>query len=383
MPITSEITVKAPQFQSAVAWAAKWVSPKPVVPVHAGLMLTLESGCLKIGAFGENATARAMVEIAGPAPTSAEPQRAIVSGRLLAAIVATFAPGKPITITGSEDGGAVLISAGRFTATLPTMPEDDYPTLPGELPTAGTVAGQALADGVHRVGVACGIDHSATALNAMWIGTMTGGRLGLLASDGLRAAECSVPWAANENAGQFEATPLGAAFIDAAASLAGPDEIRIGADGSLVSLSSPTRSMTIRTIAIEGGYRVQTMRGFLSTVNPNSLTMEPAEAVVPLKRAAIMRGKKGPIRVRIEDGLLTLAAAEAETRSEGEEPIDVEYAGDPADLAFNPEYFADALHSAPGAKVVVAFDTNPRKPVLLSCPDDPSWRHILMPIVIR
>ncbi len=112
-----------------------------------------------------------------------------------------------------------------------------------------------------------------------------------------------------------------------------------------------------------------------------AFTVVRGDLAMPLKRAALVRGKEGPVRVRLEDGTLTIAAAQADIGNASGEEVDVGYSGDAADFAFNPKYLGEALASAPGDTVTVGF-TEPRRPLVLSCDDDKSWRHLLMPLAI-
>lgn len=382
MPISSQITVKPEQFRAAVGWAAKWIAGKPVVPVHAGLSLTVLGQQLRIGAFSENVTAHAVVD-AGVISADG-PHTAIVSGRLLDALVGACDAKKPITLSGNDDGTEITLTSGRFVATMPAMSEDDYPALPGALPAVATVSGAAFAEAVARVGVASGKeDAKAGVARAMRLGLNPDGTLELIASDSIRVATCSVRAVvidADAIGGGIGATPLGATLIGAAASFDGPDDIEIGYDGNVLSLTSPTRSMTVRLLKVE--YPLEVFRGFFGIEQAETMTIEPAELAGPLKRASIVRGKDGPVRVTVSAGTLAIAAAEAETRNGSAEPIDVDYAGDGIEMGFNPDFFADALHSAPGPKVTVGF-TAPRKPITVTCADDPTWRHILVPVVIN
>lgn len=388
MPITSEITVKPTQFTAAVTWAAKWVASKPAVPAWGGLTLTIESGWLAVGAFSENASVRAVVEISGPAPAAAARQSAIVSGRLLAELAGTFDGKKAVTLAGGD--GTLTLAAGRFVATLPCMDEDEFPALPGALPAIGTVGGAEFATAVKQVGVAVSGETKHLPLRAMHLTLGADGVLALAGSDSLRVVFKEVGWKA-----AFERdlartpltlTPYGETITTAAEAFDGPDEITIGSDGSSLSLTSPTRSLTMRTMdprdpaTGESMWPIAQLRKVTRTTpRPSSVTFSRGELAAPLKRARIVRGKDGPVRITIADDTLTVGAAEGETHRESGEEIDVDYQGAEYVAGFNPDLFGDALRSAPADTVRLAFG-DPRASVLLTCDGDASWRHVLMPI---
>lgn len=377
MSITGEITVKPAAFQAAVAWAAKWVTSKPVIPLHAGLMFDADAGALTIGAYSENATARAVIEYDGDGAG-----RAVVSGRLMAGLVATLTTTKLITIA-AEDA-SIGISAGRFHATLPVLDSDDtYPALPGALPAVGIIPGDALADAVRRCGVAVGDINKGAMLGVMHF-DMTRDAITLTATNRYRAASVRAPW--NGPTVPMTATPLGLVVVEAAASLAGPDEISIGCDGMVMSFTSPTRSMTVRLVDLPPdpkGVRYPTEAVSAHMVFPHRLnaTLTTADMIMPLKRAGMVREKDGPIKVTLAPGTLTVTADAgwAGVKQSGDDEVDAVYDGEEISIAFNPQYLGEALASAPTPTVTMGFG-EARKSISFSAPGDDSWHHILMPI---
>lgn len=377
MPIT-QITVKQPQFEAAVKWAAKWLDKKPNVPVHAGLSLTHLGGNLEIIAYSEAVTARAVID-AGAIKHDG-PHVAVVSGRLLDELAGTFAATKPVVLAG--DGKDVAITSGKFRATLPTFDENDFPALPGRLPTIGTVPGAALADAVARVGAAAGKDPS----RGMILATMHVGFgekvITLTGSDRQRAARIEVPWTGEVV--DEQATPLSGTLIDAAAAFAGPDDVEIGLDGFNLSFTSPTRSLTVRLVDIGGdGWPVQAVGQFFAFEQEQTTAVEvDGDLFKSLKRAAIVRGKTGPVRLTFGENTLAIGAAQAEAHQESADEVEIDYDGPEFTVAVNPDYLTDALGSAPaGAPVQVGFGI-PKKPITLRSDADPTWRHVLMPVVI-
>jgi DNA polymerase-3 subunit beta len=382
MPITSEITVKQPAFESAVKWAAKWVDAKPSVPVHAGLAIAALGTTLEVNAFSENVSARATVQTEGK--TDPDGQRGVVSARLLAELAGTFAAGKPVVLAG--DGKELTITSGRFRATLPTFSEDDFPALPGRLPTIGSVAGAAFADAVARVGTAAGQGGDVPMLYTMHLGFREDG-IHITSTDGRRAARIEVTWSAEVTGEQ--ATPLAGMLISAAAAFDGPDAVEIGLDGFNLSLTSPTRSLTMRLVDVGGqGWPVAALARNFDFAQSVAVELDPAELVRPLKRASIVRGKAGPVRLTFSKNTLTIGAALAEEHQQSADEIELDYDGPEYTVAVNPDYLTAALGSAPDGKPVQFGFTTEMNPmgrpwhVSLRSEADSTWRHVLMPVVI-
>src|SRR5438045_5425785 len=126
----------------AVAWVARALPSRPVVPVLSGLRLDAAEG-LTLSCFDYelSATTRLPADIA-------EPGTALVPGRLLAEITRSL-PGQPVEVDHEKDD--VIVTCGPASFTLVTLPVKEYPRLP-ELPLlAGTVDGGALATAIGQV----------------------------------------------------------------------------------------------------------------------------------------------------------------------------------------------------------------------------------------
>jgi hypothetical protein len=186
--IKGSLTAKPQVFAAAVGWAAKFVTAKPVVPVHGGILLDVTDGTLTVVSYSENVSTRAVLPVDGDAAG-----RAVVSGRLLASLVGTLAD-KPVALEGADDH--LKLTAGTFRATLPTMAEDEYPDPPAVPAPIGAVSGDAFAAMVQRVAVAASTDLSNRVALAGLHLTFADGWVTALATDSYRAATGYVPSAA-------------------------------------------------------------------------------------------------------------------------------------------------------------------------------------------
>ena len=126
----------------AVAWVARALPSRPVVPVLSGLRLDAADG-LTLSCFDYElaATTRLPADIA-------EPGTALVPGRLLAEITRSL-PGQPAEFI--SDGDEVTLTCGSAEFALVSLPTAEYPDLPPAPPLAGTVDGGELAAAVAQV----------------------------------------------------------------------------------------------------------------------------------------------------------------------------------------------------------------------------------------
>jgi DNA polymerase-3 subunit beta len=106
----------------AVAWTARSLPPRPSVPVLAGILLEVDGSQLSVSGFDYEVSARAEVDV-----QATESGRVLVPGRLLAEITRALPP-HPVDVV--ADGPRLAISCGNAKFSLPTLPAEDYPSLP-------------------------------------------------------------------------------------------------------------------------------------------------------------------------------------------------------------------------------------------------------------
>jgi len=373
--IEGTITAKPQVFAAAVKWAAKFLDAKPTVPIQGGLLIDVGDGSMAITAYNETVTARAIVPVDGDGSG-----RTVVSGRLLDALVGTF-PAKPVELR-QDDKDGMILTASRFTYTLPTFDADDFPPLPDKLPILGRAPGDRLASAIHRAGAARSVDpKQPLALHLMHL-TFGENEVTAMATNSFRAARDIAPFD-HDHAGldSVEATALVMAqtMVDVAEAFTGPDEVEIGLDGGSISLASPTRAITLRQVA-DPYPMLEAVRGFFRHQHPEHVVVKVGDLAGPLKRAGIVRDKEGPVRIAFSEDLITINAKAETLKQDGAEEVDAQYSGPEVTLAFNPRFFADALASAPGDEVDIAMRTDVVTGVVVTVPGNESWRHVLMPL---
>ncbi|MFD0852707.1 DNA polymerase III subunit beta, partial [Actinomadura adrarensis] len=134
-----QFKVERQPLAEAVAWAARTLPSRPVIPVLAGMLVeATEEGTLSFAAFDYEVSAYAEITAAEGVSVS-EPGRVLVSGRLLSDIVRSLPP-NPVdfVLKGSE----LVVSCGSAEFGLLPLPVEDYPTLPEPPAHAGTVPGE-------------------------------------------------------------------------------------------------------------------------------------------------------------------------------------------------------------------------------------------------
>ena len=155
-----KIRVERDTLADAVAWAARILPQKTQLPVLAGLRLDAGTdGALRLSGFDYEVSAEAELEV-----TVAEAGAVLVPGRLLADITRSL-PGQPVELM--TDGSRVQLTCGSARFTLPTLPLDEYPTLPSMPEVAGTIGSDAFAAAVSSVAIAAGRDDTLPVLTGI------------------------------------------------------------------------------------------------------------------------------------------------------------------------------------------------------------------------
>jgi DNA polymerase-3 subunit beta len=371
--IKGSVTVRPQAFAAAVKWAAKFLDARPALPIQGGLLLDVEGGKMSIVGHNESLTARAVVEVDGDATG-----QAVVSGRLLAALVATFGS-KPVTISGDGAGQVVTLTAGSWRGTLPAMDAGDFPSPPPAPPVIGRLRGDDIATAIRQAATAGSDDEKqAPAFHGLHL-TFGENELVAMATNRSRAARAVIGCEPQAAMAGLTALVHAATMEAVADSFAGPDDVWVGLGNSL-GLASQTRAVIVRLMGEVKDFPVEPVRNLFSVRHPQHAQVRAADLQVPLKRAQLMQEKDGPVRVRFSAGAITLLAAAEQLEQDSAEAITAEYTGPDHELWFNPRYFGEALASAPGETVDIALTTEKITGVVITVPGNEDWRHLLMPI---
>ena len=349
--------VERDALADAVAWTAKSLPSRPSVPVLAGVMLRVSDGLLQVSGFDYEVSSQVTVDVRADADGAA-----LVSGRLLAEITKAL-PAKPVDV--AAVGSHVEITCGSARFTLPTMPVEDYPTLPDMPASAGTVDAAAFAAAVAQVAVAAGRDDTLPVLTGVRV-ELTGNTLALLATDRYRLAVRELEWRPDD-------PELNAAALVPARTLADTAKT-LGPLGGEVTIALSRGGAGEGMIGFAGGTRKTTSR-LLDGEFPKVRALRPdhhnAQARVPVaaltevvRRVALVAERATPVRLSFsEDGLVVEAGGTEDARAS--EAMDCTYTGEPMTIAFNHQYLLDGLAALDGPVAVLSF-TDPKKPAIIA-----------------
>ena len=334
----------------AVAWVARALPSRPVVPVLSGLRLDAAEG-LTLSCFDYelSATTRLPADIA-------EPGTALVPGRLLAEITRSL-PGQPAEFR--SDGDEVTLSCGSAEFALVSLPTAEYPELPPAPPLAGTVDGGDLAAALAQVLPATSRDDTLPMLTGVCL-DIRGDVVTLAATDRYRLAVRDLHWEPTDPGIRAIALVPGRTLADAArvmvpgvpvsVSFAVPEDTGTGGRGGrgdprpvegMISFDSGGRRLTGRLIAGEFiRYESRFPAEFGCTAE-----MPAAALIEAVRRVSLVADRASPVRLTFGSGTVAIEA-QTEGRARALERVTASFHGDEPTIAFNPHYLLDGITAA-------------------------------------
>ncbi|SHN46826.1 DNA polymerase III subunit beta [Cryptosporangium aurantiacum] len=371
--------VERESLADAVAWTAKSLPARPPVPVLAGVLLETDNDRLTVSGFDYEVSSQMGVDV-----QTDTPGRVLVSGRLLAEITRAL-PNHPVELEADEARAEIVCGTARFT--LPTMPVEDYPTLP-EMPTvAGAVDADEFATSVAQVVVAAGKDDTLPVLTGVRL-ELEGDRLTLLATDRYRLAVRELTWRPGAPDVSQHALVPARTLSDTARAMSSGTEVTLalsqGTTGEgLIGFSGAGRRTTTRLL--DGQF--PPVRSLFPDSHAIQAKVPTATMIEVVKRVSLVAERNTPVRLAFTSGMLTVEAGGTED-ARASESTDAVFDGEDIEIAFNPQFLLDGLNAL-GTEVAVLSCTTPLKPAVLTGEEadaeskpvnESAYRYLLMPV---
>lgn len=363
-----KITCPRDDLSQALQLVGRAVSTRTSVQILAGILLRPDGDSLHLSATDMEMSLRASV------PATLEGDDAVVvPGRLLLDIVRLLPPGD-VTLEHQGTGGVVHLTCGAASYTLHTYNPDDFPRLPAvETATLLDLDREALLQTVNRVSRASSRDESRPVL--------TGILLRLEASTLVMAATDSYRLSVKETPLPTDVGPELEAIVPARA-LGELVRVAQGSQSEHVGLGVQENQVVF---AVDGvvltARRIDGQFPNYKQLRPESFEVEirlPREELLEaVRRVGVMAQRNSPLRLRFEEGQLTI---QAQTQDVGEasETLPIAYDGDILEIGFNPDFLREGLDSVPENDVFLKL-ISPLRPGLVTGAGDDFW-YLIMPI---
>src|SRR5712691_6114529 len=345
------IIVERDALAEAVAWVARSLPSRPVLPILSGLLLEASPGGLILSCFDYEVSARIQVDA-----EVTEAGTALVPGRLLAEITRSLPP-LPVELDHEKDD--VTVTCGPASFTLVTLPVKEYPRLP-ELPRlAGTVDGSVLATAIGQVAPAASRDDTLPVITGVNL-EIDDDTIRLVATDRYRLAIRELGWNPAHPGSRATLLVPAKTLSDAARMMvpgvlvrvmmrgepgggttdANPGDSLRAAD-AMIGFESGGRRLTTRLIA---GEYIKYMSRF-----PDDFGSRGDMPAIPLaeavKRVALVAERGSSVRLSFGHGQVTIEAG-TEGQARARETVAADFAGEETVIAFSPHYLMDGLGAA-------------------------------------
>jgi DNA polymerase-3 subunit beta len=338
----------------AVAWVARELPARPVIPVLSGLLMQASGAGLTLSCFDYEVSARVTV----PAEVE-EPGSALVPGRLLAEITRSLPP-RDVEFTSPDDMLRVACGSAEFE--LVSLPVEEYPGLPEPPAPAGTVDGGMLAAAAAQVVPSASRDDTLPMLTGVCL-DVSGTSMTLAATDRYRMAVRTVPWTPAMPGLRAAALVPARTLADVARTMgpgvpvtiafsvpepggqpSGPGEARVAeprpAEG-MISFEGGGRRLTARLIA---GDFIRYRSRFPSEFGCRAVL--PADLfTTAVRRVSLVAERTSPVRLTFGDGEVVIEA-HTDGRARAAETVRAAFTGSEPAISFNPGYLLDGLSAA-------------------------------------
>jgi DNA polymerase-3 subunit beta len=358
------VTCSRDELASALGIAARGLSTRSAVQVLTGILLQPDEDKLTLAATDMEVSLRAAVsgDVQGDGSV-------VIPGRLLADLVRLL-PDATVSLSYDQGDGMLEVTSGSYSSKVNVFSAEDFPRLPSLDVELHTIAAPALLGTIEKVARAASRDESRPVLTGILV-RFEGDKLTMAATDSYRLSVKET--ALGESGPELDAIIPARALQELARLAAGTDVVRLGVQENHVVFGAGEVWLTTRRIDGQFPNYKQLL--------PEAFEVEVATPREPLleviRRAGVMAQRNSPLRLRFSEGELSVSA-QTQDVGEARESLEIDYAGDPLEIGFNPDFLRDGLEAVGGETVHLRL-INPLRPGLLAAPDESFW-YLIMPI---
>ncbi|MGA4995361.1 DNA polymerase III subunit beta [Nonomuraea bangladeshensis] len=359
-----KIRVNRDVLAEAVAWAARVLPSRPVVPVLSGLLL--EAGEeLTLSAFDYDVSARAAIDA-----DVAEGGTVLIPGRLLAEISRSL-PADDVEIV--TEGPEAVLTCGSAEFGLVTMPVEDFPTLPTMPPVVGAVGGGVFASAVGQVAPAASRDDTLPMLTGIRV-DIDGESVAMAATDRYRIAARDFTWRPATPDVSVSAMVPARVLVEVAKSLRG-GEVAVAMGDGVAGFESVGRSTTVRLL----DEQFIDYRSRLTSDWSIRADVPVGPFVNAIKRVALVAERNTAIRLSFTQGQVLIQAGGGDV-GRGTEVVPCELRGDDIQIAFQSQFLLDGLTGIEGELARINLESPTRPALIQDVPGDaqPAFRYLVM-----
>jgi DNA polymerase-3 subunit beta len=359
-------TCSRDELAAALGTVSRGLSSRGAVQVLNGILLRGDEGRLTLAATDMEISLRATIagDISGDGAV-------VVPGRLLTDL-ARLLPDDSVTLVHEEGDGVLVVTSGSHSSRLNVYSAEDFPRLPPTDVPLHLIAAPALLGTIEKVARAASRDESRPVLTGILV-RFEGDKLVMAATDSYRLAVKETELEASGP--DLDAIIPARALQELARLAAGADEVRLGVHENHVIFGAGDIWLTSRRI--DGQF--PNYKQLLPETFEAEVTTPREPLLQVIRRAGVLAQRNAPLRLRFAEGELGVSA-QTQDVGEAHETLPIDYAGDPLEIGFNPDFLRDGLEAVSEDAVQLKL-INPLRPGLIVSPDESFW-YLIMPIRI-
>jgi DNA polymerase III subunit beta len=363
-----KVTCPREELAQKLGVVGRAVSSRTSVNILTGIMLRAEDGRLSLAATDMEISLRVTLDA-----QVEEEGSVVIPGRLLVDIVRLLPAGEVTLEHRAEEGIAHLV-CGSASYGLHTYSPDDFPRLPEIAPDESfSIERVALLDTIMKVGRSASRDESRPVLTGVLV-RFEAGKLIMAATDSYRLSVKETEITEGP-AGEIEAIVPARALSELAriAQASDADSLTVGIQENQIVFGVDDVWLTARRI--DGQF--PNYRQLLPETFEAEVELPREELLDVVRRTGLMAQRKSPLRLRFEEGQLTISA-QTQDVGEAHESLPAAYTADPIEIGFNAEFLRDGLESLEDDQVRLRL-ISPLRPGLIQGAGD-DFLYLIMPI---
>ena len=345
------------------------VERRNTIPILANVVLRAEEGELSLTATDMDMDIT--TEVGCSVMTSGT---TTMSAHLLYDIARKLPDGAEVEI--AVDDGHAMVSAGRSSFRLPTLPVEDFPAISSnELPVNFSLTAADVRDLIDATRFAISTEETRYYLNGIYIHKAESGELCAVATDGHRLAMTR------------QALPSGAAqmpsIILPRKAVSELRKLLDDFDGDVLIGLSETRAefrfgvVRLTSKLIDGTFPDYTR--VIPVGNDRIMQVDVSAFAAAVDRVSTIASEKSrSVKMGLRSGVLTLSASNTDASSATEE-LEVSYDGPEMEIGFNARYLLDIAGQVNSDMVEFAL-ADQGSPSLVRAPGDEASLFVLMPM---
>jgi DNA polymerase III subunit beta len=371
-----KVTLPTAVLLADLQTAARVASSRSAVQALSGVQLEVLDGALELRATDMEVGLR----LRAPGRDTS-PGVAVLPARLLLDVVRAL-PGEEVALELDSGTQEVNLASGPAVFALRTLRSEDFPRLP-EAPTDSPVTLDAAAtiETITRVARSASRDDTRPVLTGVLV-SVADASLRMVATDSYRLSvqTTSLPQAVGDG---FEANVPARALQELArvAQQTEASEISVSRlENQIVfAIAGESPAPTILSSRLIDG-QFPNFQQLLPESSEHELRIERELLAAVTRRISLLAQKNAPLRLGFSVGELRVSAQTPDV-GEAHETLPVDFAGEPFEIGFNPEFLRDGLESVESEEVVLRL-TNPLRPGLIESGDGSGFLYLVMPLRI-